>query len=936
MVSETKKIINDLQELIDAMNNERLIIFVGAGISQNSGMPGWNELMEPLKKELGFDESERDYLKIAQCYYDNHKDTYKNKIKEIFGDLKSFKPNPLHELIEIIEPEHVITTNYDNLLEMQLNSKEEKYSVIAADTDIPQGKSKHQIIKMHGDFIHDNIVLKENDYTRYSKNFPSVSKLIETRLMNHTVLFIGYSLNDSTFKALLDNILETFGDSARKHYYFTPTAPLPAEIMYYAHKGIELLSGNLKISNKDKDKNKKMEEAIAKFLANLVENKPNASQLTEPINLIKSVDVQNSKDIWDNINFLNILNYVETRDVFRYANISDQALLYPSNQVIYQNNKGNKINIDNKNLIDFLQTKTWISSFLGAEINRKNGIEINPTLEAAFDLYKQKQYSDAFNEFDKISSSALEAKDYWNYFIAEFNLSHIVTTYGNGMRRTKAFNLDEVISNVLSNGNLNEKRIANFFKEEIQSFRFIYKKLFRINDLLDNFKKEHVTYKNGGYSSNNNLWTAYYEVNSLMTFIDANCITVYQYKEFKNIINRYFECLLISYDNKNYQNSQDDFFRSTSSIINEFQKDDVKLIVQHIDFKNMSTIMNNYDLDKILISTESQKYLYGTISVLKDELLTTSSFEKLNEIESCINFLSLTSNVESNQIIDILNNYPITQINSAIIRKLLVLLLNNTESIDKKSAIKLYPIINQHLHRIILNKYLDTHSRNFYMYRILLERIKKVLSNDIFKFSEQQIISIFSEMSIEKKSLLELPKYSTYIINFYQFFNSELKNTLIDVLKKYEKLGKEEFNIYFEKEILLNGIYSFPLKRKEVLLSWVKAISAPENASMKTFPDPKIEAINQVFFALDNEYFTKSEIQEFVDINTMKGYIPEIDWKFFKVHTKETIEKILKNTTFSQARKTYSNSVAEEKLWDEWILEQAHAGQVKFTNKLLK
>lgn len=945
MNTKTNKTPNNLQDLIEAMNNEKLIIFVGAGISQNSGMPSWNELIDPLRKELGFDDSEKDYLKIAQYYFVNYPDKYKSKINEIFGDLDTFQPNSLHELIQILEPEHVITTNYDNLLETQLNSQEKKYSVIATDNDIPQANSKHQILKMHGDFSHNNIVLNEDDYIRYAYNFPAISSLIESHLMNHTVLFIGYGLNDSTFKALLDRILINFGSNARTHYYFNALTPKPVDIKYYASKGIQLISGNIEISDTDTSaqKNEKMRNATSEFLTRLIENKSNAEQTSElntNLKLIKSINAKTSDDIWKNINFLNNLNYVESQDIFRYANISEKALLYPNNQIIFRSDYNkDELNIsENKKLVHFLEEKTWISNFLGTELSHTAGIEINPTLEPIFELYKQKQYSKAFAEFDKISSSALKSKDYWNYFIAEFNLNHIVLPYGEKETRTKKSELEQVINDVISNGELNDKRLASYFKDEIQSFRFIYKKLYKINDILDNFKKEHITYKNGGYSSNNNLWTAYYEVNSLMAFINGNCITVYQYKEFQNIITRYFECLIISLDNSNYQNSQHDLFQSTSSIVKELSKDDIKLIIPHINFKNISVIMDTYNLRQVLISEEAGEFLYEKIKELKRDLLASHSFEKTNELEAYINFLSLTNNIKIDHITDILDNYSITQINSTIISKLLVMLLNNTNSLNKKNASNLYPVINQHLCSIVSKNYFDTHSRNFYMYGMLLEKNNELLDSNIniFETSENQMLDVFSRMVNNTESILKLPQYSTYIINFYQFFTIELKNKLEEVLQNYEKLDKKEFNIYFGKEILSAGIYNFPLRKEDLLLSWKKIITTPENPGMKTFPDPKTNAIHQIVYALDNEYITKDEIEKIMDLNLMKGYDPEIDWKFFKVHTEEMVEKILQNTNFAKARKMYSDTPYEEKLWDEWLLEQGKLGHLKPVNKLFK
>jgi hypothetical protein len=73
-----------------------------------------------------------------------------------------------------------------------------------------------------------------------------------------------------------------------------------------------------------------------------------------------------------------------------------------------------------------------------------------------------------------------------------------------------------------------------------------------------------------------------------------------------------------------------------------------------------------------------------------------------------------------------------------------------------------------------------------------------------------------------------------------------------------------------------------------------------------------------------------------MDLNVIKGYIPKIDWKLFKIHTKEMAEKLLMNITLEQALKEYSDTPIEEKIWNDLILEQAKAGQVKLNNKLFK
>lgn len=134
----------------------------------------------------------------------------------------------------------------------------------------------------------------------------------------------------------------------------------------------------------------------------------------------------------------------------------------------------------------------------------------------------------------------------------------------------------------------------------------------------------------------------------------------------------------------------------------------------------------------------------------------------------------------------------------------------------------------------------------------------------------------------------------------------------------------------------MNGIYNFPLKREDIFKSWAQILASAENPNVKTFPDPRTIAIQQIYYAIEKGYITKSEVKEYMDLNTIKGHIPKIDWKLFKMHTKEMAEKLLMNTTLKQALKEYSDTPAEEKIWNDLILEQAKAGQVKFVNKSFK
>ena len=58
-----------IKHINDAIDNNSLLIFVGAGVSANSKLPSWGELISEFRSEM--DIQETDYLKIAQYYFDS-------------------------------------------------------------------------------------------------------------------------------------------------------------------------------------------------------------------------------------------------------------------------------------------------------------------------------------------------------------------------------------------------------------------------------------------------------------------------------------------------------------------------------------------------------------------------------------------------------------------------------------------------------------------------------------------------------------------------------------------------------------------------------------------------------------------------------------------------------------------------------------------------
>ena len=202
----------------------KLVIFVGAGVSQNvAGMPSWDTLIHKMAEAIDYskcdyckhkeedckntcllktDFSTDEYLKIPQHVFNRDRGQYNRILKESIPTLAV--DAPLSSAIFDINPTHIITTNYDHLLETSKNIFCEQYQVIVYDKDLLNADKGKYIIKMHGDVSDPaSIVLKEQDYLDYSQEHVLIELFIKSLLTDHIVMFLGYSLNDYNIKLIL-------------------------------------------------------------------------------------------------------------------------------------------------------------------------------------------------------------------------------------------------------------------------------------------------------------------------------------------------------------------------------------------------------------------------------------------------------------------------------------------------------------------------------------------------------------------------------------------------------------------------------------------------------------------------------------------------------------------------------------------------------------
>ena len=402
-----------VSQIKKSINENSLILFVGAGISANSNLPTWKELIQSFKKELDLpDGDSNDYLRVAQYYYDTFgKNQYTKKIKEVFFSKGTSKPNELHTLIEKIAPKHIITTNYDSLLEDQFENGLRKYNVVAEDKDIPYTSSERYLIKMHGDFRKKNIVLKEDDYLDYALNFPMVSTLIQSLIMNHTLLFVGYSLGDSTFNSIFRLIQNTFKLDAKFAYFYTPEEPSMIIREYYKKQGIIIVSNETFSDEEEIENQNKKYLGTKRFLEILAEN--------------RNSTVKNADDLWNQLAFLDRLSYIDSKDFSTYSTLKRRALNRGDSYSWFGNDSLRFEIKDHEELRNMVTNKSLFNHFLGFDFEEPRDSKTNGFLIEAFELYEEKQYSLAKAKFRELANTAFRQKDYFNFLVCEFNFKHI-------------------------------------------------------------------------------------------------------------------------------------------------------------------------------------------------------------------------------------------------------------------------------------------------------------------------------------------------------------------------------------------------------------------------------------------------------------------------------------------------------------------------------
>jgi hypothetical protein len=231
----------DESALLTLLRGQRMLLFVGAGLSLELGYPLWNDYLASLEKELGAKApSTENPLERAEWIKHSFEAAQRSldyfaHIQQTFGPKSASSHTPLQRALVRLGFRGVITTNFDPSLENAISAENlaaDRSACTALDLGDPRsfsvfdffrltsrGNTTEFVLHLHGVHDHpDRVILAASDYSKGYGDFTSsdpdglplhltldviLRKVIWALLVTYPTLFVGFSLNDPALKHIL-------------------------------------------------------------------------------------------------------------------------------------------------------------------------------------------------------------------------------------------------------------------------------------------------------------------------------------------------------------------------------------------------------------------------------------------------------------------------------------------------------------------------------------------------------------------------------------------------------------------------------------------------------------------------------------------------------------------------------------------------------------
>lgn len=238
-------------EIEDALNRGSLTLFLGADLPSNvTGLPSRADLALHLAHRQGLDDS-LSLAEVAQrVTRGRNRWEFTTFIRDQL-DTTGISPQPFHhrivELVQAHKIESLITTAYDNLLELAFQEAVVPINRVVRGSDVSFiNPNQPTLIKLYGDVQQpDTLIVTADDHYGLWRDRDKEDLLYEVRteLRRQTLLFLGYNLSDPDFNLLWREVLDRGGRFARTAYAIWSDLP-EGEVQMWRDRGIIILEND--------------------------------------------------------------------------------------------------------------------------------------------------------------------------------------------------------------------------------------------------------------------------------------------------------------------------------------------------------------------------------------------------------------------------------------------------------------------------------------------------------------------------------------------------------------------------------------------------------------------------------------------------------------------------------------------------------------------
>jgi hypothetical protein len=212
-------LMNHVEALAAKAQNDRLVPFMGAGVSMSAGAPSWGGLIAALARGVDLSPEE-----TASLGYNN-----RNALDQaafLRHAYEARRPNPTEadggfveaiikavalpryglapSLLASLNTTQAITLNYDDLYEKAYRDAGGELTVIPGRT---AESTDNWLLKLHGSVDEpSSIVLTRDDYLGYSANREALAAIVKANLITHHIMFVGFGLVDDHFHQIIHDV----------------------------------------------------------------------------------------------------------------------------------------------------------------------------------------------------------------------------------------------------------------------------------------------------------------------------------------------------------------------------------------------------------------------------------------------------------------------------------------------------------------------------------------------------------------------------------------------------------------------------------------------------------------------------------------------------------------------------------------------------------